>query len=91
MGDLALKGIDIRRWDLHMLLAAFESQLRANAKDEPAWQKMRRELYEVPKHLRTKPRAGVRGARRERPTGGLALGSAQALIAAAAASETMYQ
>lgn len=91
MGDLALKGIDIRRWDLHTLLAAFEAQLRLNAKDEQAWQRTRRELYEVPRHLRTKPRAGVRGDRRNRPAGGLALGSAQALIAAAAASETMYQ
>lgn len=91
MGDLALKGIDIRRWDLHTLLAAFEAQLRMNAKDEQAWQKIRRELYEVPKHLRAGPRSGPQRGQRQLGTGGLALGSAQALIASAAASETMYQ
>ena len=88
LGDMALKGVDIRTWDLRVLLAAYEALLRQGAKDEADWRRTRNKLYAAPREERTAGRP--RTARPEPRRGGMTLESAQALIGSADAEDALF-
>lgn len=87
-GDLTLKGIDPRRWDLHQLLAAFEAALRQGAKDEADWRRTRNKLYAAPREERTPGQQ--RAARAEPRRGGMTVEAAMALVGSADAEDALF-
>lgn len=87
-----MKGIDPRAWDLHQMLAAYESTLQQGAKDEAAWNRTRSQLYAEPPEVRQE-RADASLAGRPAPSAprvGMTLGSVEALLASAAARDAQY-
>ena len=61
-GDLTLKGLDPRRWDLGQLLAAFEATVRQGCKDEAEWSRKRASLYAPPRGQARQPATAASGA-----------------------------
>lgn len=86
---MALEGHDPRTWDLRRLLAAFESSVRQNAKDDAAWQRTFTELTAEPKEVKQERlRQGVRAGP---PKAGMSVDAAESLLARFAASEALYR
>lgn len=93
LGDLALKGVDPRRWDLKQLLAAYEVTLQQGCKDQAEWQRTRAKLYAEPKEVRQERAAEAKatGARRKPPRAAMSLDSVEAMLGAAAARDAQYK
>ena len=86
---MALKGVDIRTWDLEIMLAAYESALRQGAKDEGAWRRLQSQVYAEPAEVRKqRKRAGAETATPN--PGRMSVGDAEALLARMAASDAMF-
>jgi hypothetical protein len=94
-----VKGVDPRGWDLHGLLAAFESTLRAGSKDEAAWRRTHSQLYAEPREMR-RARADAQRKRTQEgrqtgaqpPTaGGMDLAAVESLLAGMAATEAQFE
>lgn len=91
LGQLALNGVDPRRWDLHQLLAAYEVTLQQGAKDEADWRRTRAKLYAAPREERRPQPGPGRPARAMPPRrGGMTVEAAQALIGSMDAEDAMY-
>lgn len=90
-GQMTLAGVDPRTWDLHQLLAAFETSWRQNSKDETAWKRTYAQLTAEPKAVRDQRRRDEAAGRKTQRTGGMSMGDAEALMASFAASEAMYR
>lgn len=86
LGDLALTGVDPRRFDLVQLLAAYEATLRRAAKDEQAWNRTRSEIYAPPKGQRQSPQAAAQAP----AAGRLSVGDAEAMLSRMAAADAAY-
>ena len=81
--------MDPRRWDLHQLLAAYESTLRQNCKDEAEWTRLRSALYAEPTEVRKeRVRAGRAAPAAARV--GLSADAVASLLGSAAAQDAMY-
>lgn len=73
------------------MLAAFETHLRKNAKDDSDWRRMEAQLMAVPKEVRDRQRREAQAGRTSGPArGGMSMGDAQVLMARFAASEKQY-
>lgn len=71
------------------MLAAYETVLQQGAKDEAEWQRTRAKLYAEPRAVkRERLRSG--GAAPAAPRVGLTVGSVEALLAGAAATDALY-
>lgn len=93
---MALQGVDIRRWDLATLLAAYEVTLEQGAKDEAAWRRVRGQLYAEPKEVKQERQQAARAAavegRKTRTAAhqAMTLDSVEALLAGAAAADAQF-
>lgn len=84
-GSLALSGIDVRAWDLNLMLNALEASIARGAEDEKKAAAEKRKLYAPPKEEMQRERAArASGGLRKR---GLTPGAANALMAAIAAQD----
>ena len=52
LGQLALRGVDPRTWDLRQLLSAFEAAMQRSAEDEASWKRTRAAFYQEPPAVR---------------------------------------
>lgn len=82
--------MDPRTWDLHQLLAAYESTLRQGCKDEAEWNRLRTRLYAEPVEVRKDRAASTRKGRAAPARGALTADSVAALLGAAAAEDALY-
>ena len=94
MGQLALQGVDPRRWDLNQLVSAYEVTLQQGSKDEAAWRRTRMQLYAEPgdvKQARTERRKSS-AAPDPQPTGRhvMTLDGVEAMLATAAARDARF-
>lgn len=76
-------------WDLKQMLAAFEATLRAGAKDEAAWGRMRGQIYAEPAEVRRERLTGTATAAAPARVG-MSAGSVAALLASAMADDAKY-
>ena len=93
LGDLALKGVDPRLWDLNQMLAAYEAAVRQGAKDEAEWDRIRSQLYAEPSDVRKARLAAVAAglpATAAPVRVGLSLASVESLLGEAAAADAQY-
>jgi hypothetical protein len=93
LGDLALKGVDPRLWDLKQLLAAYEILLQQSAKDDAAWRRTRLKLYEEPAEVRRDRMAAIprKGSRARATPAGMSMASVEGLLARVSAADAMYE
>lgn len=82
--------MDPRRWDLHQLLAAYESTLRQGCKDDAEWKRIRTRLYAEPDDVRKSRVTAARQGRAAPARGAMTADSVAALLGAAAAEDAMY-
>jgi hypothetical protein len=90
--------VDPRRWDLHQLLAAYESTLKQGAKDEAGWRRVHGQLYAEPKEVKRERVAAERAAAQQgrqtaaqRPAAGaMTLDSVEALLASVSAGDARF-
>ena len=81
--------MDPRHWDLHQLLAAYESTLRQNCKDEAEWNRLRGQLYAEPTEVRKeRVRAGRAAPAAARV--GLTADAVAALLGSAAEQDRQF-
>lgn len=93
-GDLYLKGLDPREWDLHRLLGAFETSLRQGSENPAEWKKTERSIYAPPRHVleqqRAERRNGAVRPRTEAGRGRMSVSSAESLVARLNAADTRH-
>ena len=82
--------MDPRKWDLEQMLAAFETTMRQNSKDDAAWRRTHAGLTAEPKEVREARRRDAAAGRPAQSAARRSVADAEAMLAQFAASDARY-